>query len=103
MKLEDLQSLKAIKGRQSRALEMITLIQAEIDQGKAQIEGYRAEVAALEDRKREIIQEIAKLPELQRNAALLHFDAGMPWSEVAAALHVSLRHVYRIGDAILDQ
>lgn len=68
----------------------------------AMICGYRSELEALQRERMTIIQAAAKLPEKQRNAIILHYDAGMTWKEVSDALGVSLRYVYKLRGAALE-
>lgn len=70
---------------------------------KSVIDTYQADITELENRRREIIQEAAKLPQPQRNVALLRYDAGLTWREIADALGYSLRYVYVLRKQISDE
>lgn len=53
------------------------------------------EAPGLDARRAEILRHIDALPDYKQKAVLiLHYDAGMSYAKIAAALDCSLRHVY---------
>ena len=109
-----IEQLETIKGQIKRttclmnaALEYLEVVQgcrsADDSRLKSVIDTYRAEITELENKRREIIRETAKLPQPQRNVALLRYDAGLTWREIADALGFSLRYVYVFRKQISDE
>lgn len=109
-----IEQLETIKGQIKRttclmdaAREYLETVQefqrADVSRLQSVIDTYQADITELENRRREIIQEAAKLPQPQRNVALLRYDAGLTWREIADALGYSLRYVYVLRKQISDE
>ena len=111
--LEKLQSVPSVIKRHERMIDDLNetaetykdykgseQLMEQIQQYKAE---YDARIEELKAFRREVVGKISKLPTQQRDVLLLRYDAGMIWDDIAAALVVSVRWVYRIRGLAIDQ
>ena len=63
----------------------------------------RMELSLLEDQRREIIRSFSNLERTERELILLYYDGGLTWDQVADAMGMTQRNVYRLRRRILDR
>lgn len=116
MTTQELEELQTIKGRLRRCSQLVECFRNDVESlrdckgagpvvsgiNKA-IREYEDKIVELQEQRAQIIQKIMELPEQQNRILLLRYDLGMTYQQIADALHMSVRYVYRLRRESIDE